>query len=189
MLGRIETPSLYFSRIGNTGSRRRFSFVPDGRSRPSWTQLQCLVANEQSPGLLSLQLRSPRFSNYGCQPGPRRILSDFEVLTTVRTSSWENRPNGSRNPQVLCSKGFANVERREYCYEEGCARGVSNTLRLPGKESIVTKRVALGEIRGEWHSRKDNLLLANCLVQSHTFNIDPNLPHEVGMFVAHRILK
>ena len=140
MLGRIETPSLYFSRIGNTGSRRRFSFVPDGRSRPSWTQLQCLVANEQSPGLLSLQLRSPRFSNYGCQPGPRRILSDFEVLTTVRTSSWENRPNGSRNPQVLCSKGFANVERREYCYEEGCARGA----KIPGSERatilVNTKR-------------------------------------------------
>lgn len=136
MLGRIETPSLYFSRIGNTGSRRRFSFVPDGRSRPSWTQLQCLVANEQSPGLLSLQLRSPRFSNYGCQPGPRRILSDFEVLTTVRTSSWENRPNGSRNPQVLCSKGFANVERREYCYEEGCARGAFVRAR-----TLATKRL------------------------------------------------
>ena len=42
-------------------------------------------------------------------------------------------------------------------------------------------------IRGEWHSRKDNLLLANCLSQTHAYNIDPNLPHEVGMFVGHRM--
>jgi len=46
----------------------------------------------------------------------------------------------------------------------------------------------IGWIRGEWHSRKDNLLLANLLSQTHVFNIDPNYPHSVGMFVAHRIL-
>jgi len=46
----------------------------------------------------------------------------------------------------------------------------------------------IGWIRGEWHSRKDNLLLANCLCQTHLYNIDPNLPHEVGMFVGHRML-
>ncbi len=124
MLGRIETPSLYFSRIGNTGSRRRFSFVPDGRSRPSWTQLQCLVANEQSPGLLSLQLRSPRFSNYGCQPGPRQILSDFEVLTTVRTSSEKTDRTGLEIRKSFAAKG----------------------LRMSSAESIVTKRVALAEL-------------------------------------------
>jgi FkbM family methyltransferase len=45
----------------------------------------------------------------------------------------------------------------------------------------------IGWIRGEWHSRKDNLLLANLLSQTHVFNIDPNYPHSVGMFVAHRI--
>ena len=47
----------------------------------------------------------------------------------------------------------------------------------------------IGWIRGEWHSRKDNLLLANLLGQTHVFNIDPNFPHSVGMFVAHRILR
>jgi hypothetical protein len=47
----------------------------------------------------------------------------------------------------------------------------------------------IGWIRGEWHSRKDNLLLANLLSQTHVFNIDPNYPHSVGMFVAHRVLK
>jgi hypothetical protein len=43
--------------------------------------------------------------------------------------------------------------------------------------------------RNLWHSRKDNLLLANLLGQTHVFNIDPNFPHSVGMFVAHRILR
>jgi FkbM family methyltransferase len=46
----------------------------------------------------------------------------------------------------------------------------------------------IGWIRGEWHSRKDNLLLANLLSQTHVFNIDPNYPHEVGMFVGHRAI-
>jgi hypothetical protein len=46
----------------------------------------------------------------------------------------------------------------------------------------------IGWIRGEWHSRKDNLLLANLLGQTHVFNIDPNYPHSVGMFVAHRVV-
>jgi hypothetical protein len=44
----------------------------------------------------------------------------------------------------------------------------------------------IGLFRGEWHSRKDNLLLANCLGQTHSYNIDPNLPQELGMFVGHR---
>ncbi|MEY4565071.1 MAG: hypothetical protein RLY14_41 [Planctomycetota bacterium] len=69
-------------------------------------------------------------------------------------------------------------------------------LDCEGAEYLIVSELSalglmnrIGWIRGEWHSRKDNLQLANCLVQSHTFNIDPNLPHEVGMFVAHRILK
>lgn len=45
----------------------------------------------------------------------------------------------------------------------------------------------IGWIRGEWHSRKDNLMLAGFLSQTHIFNIDPNHPNSVGMFVAHRI--
>jgi FkbM family methyltransferase len=45
----------------------------------------------------------------------------------------------------------------------------------------------IGWIRGEWHSRKYNLLLANSLSPTHVFNIDTNYPHSVGMFVAHRI--
>lgn len=45
----------------------------------------------------------------------------------------------------------------------------------------------IGWIRGEWHSRKDNLRLGNLLGQTYVFNINPNLPHLVGMFVAHWI--
>jgi hypothetical protein len=46
----------------------------------------------------------------------------------------------------------------------------------------------IGWLRSECHSRKDNLLLAKPLGQTHVFNIDPNYPHSVGMFVAHRII-
>jgi hypothetical protein len=45
----------------------------------------------------------------------------------------------------------------------------------------------IGWFRGEWHSRKDNLLLANPLSQTHVFNIDPNLPYELEIFVGHRV--
>jgi hypothetical protein len=44
----------------------------------------------------------------------------------------------------------------------------------------------IGWIRGERHSRKGNLLLANSLGKTNAYNIDPNHPHQVGMFVAHR---
>jgi hypothetical protein len=43
-------------------------------------------------------------------------------------------------------------------------------------------------IRGEWHNRKDNLLLANLPSQTHIFNTDPNYPQAVGMFVVHRAI-
>ncbi len=62
-----------------------------------------------------------------------------------------------------------------------------------GEYLIISELSALGHmdrvgwIRGEWHSRKDNLLLANFLGQTHAFNIDPNPLHSVGMFVAHRM--
>jgi hypothetical protein len=67
-------------------------------------------------------------------------------------------------------------------------------LDCEGAEYLIISELAalglmdrIGWIRGEWHSRKDNLLLANFLSQTHVFNIDPNYPHSVGMFVAHRI--
>jgi len=45
----------------------------------------------------------------------------------------------------------------------------------------------VGWLRSECHSRKDNLLLANPLSQTHVFNIDPNLPDELEIFVGHRV--
>jgi len=67
-------------------------------------------------------------------------------------------------------------------------------LDCEGAEYLIVSELSalglmdrIGWIRGEWHSRKDNLLLANLLGQTHVFNIDPNYPHSVGMFVAHRV--
>jgi hypothetical protein len=45
----------------------------------------------------------------------------------------------------------------------------------------------IGWLRSECHSRKDNLLLAKPLGQTHVFNIDPNLPYELEIFVGHRV--
>jgi hypothetical protein len=66
-------------------------------------------------------------------------------------------------------------------------------LAWEGAEYLVISELSarglmdrIGWIRGEWHSRKDNLLLANLFGQPHVFNIDPNYPHAVGMFVTHR---
>lgn len=44
----------------------------------------------------------------------------------------------------------------------------------------------IGWIRGEWHSRPHNPLLEEALATTHVLHIDPNDPHEVGLFVAHR---
>jgi hypothetical protein len=46
---------------------------------------------------------------------------------------------------------------------------------------------SIGWIRGEWHYRKQNPVLASALARTHAFNIDLNLPHEVGLFIAHRL--
>jgi FkbM family methyltransferase len=66
-------------------------------------------------------------------------------------------------------------------------------LDCEGAEYVVIPELSalglmdhIGWIRGEWHCRKQNLLLANILQQTHAFHIDPNPSHEVGMFVAHR---
>jgi FkbM family methyltransferase len=46
---------------------------------------------------------------------------------------------------------------------------------------------SIGWIRGEWHCRRQNPILSSALARTHAFNIDPNLPHEVGLFIAHRL--
>jgi hypothetical protein len=40
----------------------------------------------------------------------------------------------------------------------------------------------------KWLCRKDKLPLAKLISQPFPLNIDPNYPHTVGMFVAHRII-
>jgi hypothetical protein len=68
----------------------------------------------------------------------------------------------------------------------GCIK--TNQCLIISELSALGLMDRIGWFRGEWHSRKDNLLLANPLGQTHVFNIDPNYPHSVGMFVAHRII-
>jgi FkbM family methyltransferase len=67
-------------------------------------------------------------------------------------------------------------------------------LDCEGAEYLVVPELSalglmsqVGWIRGEWHSRKDNALLAAFLAQTHAYNIDPNVPHDVGLFIAHRL--
>jgi hypothetical protein len=44
----------------------------------------------------------------------------------------------------------------------------------------------VGWIRGEWHGRRHKQRLANALDATHVHHIDPNPPHECGLFVSHR---
>ena len=44
----------------------------------------------------------------------------------------------------------------------------------------------VGWLRGEWHSRNHNPILAPAFQPTHAFNIDPNEPHDVGLFNGHR---
>lgn len=44
----------------------------------------------------------------------------------------------------------------------------------------------VGWIRGEWHSRHHNDRLRESLRSTHTYNIDDNEGHHVGLFIAHR---
>lgn len=41
-------------------------------------------------------------------------------------------------------------------------------------------------VRGEWHNKSSNPTLEHALCNTHTYHIDPNIPHSVGLFIAHR---
>lgn len=79
------------------------------------------------------------------------------------------------------------------CVEFGISEVDLLKLDCEGAEYVTVPELSrlgllryVGWIRGEWHSRKDNSLLASALEVSHAFNIDPNQPHDVGLFVGHR---
>ena len=44
----------------------------------------------------------------------------------------------------------------------------------------------VGWIRGEWHGRRHKARVADALAKTHVYHIDPNPPHQCGLFVAHR---
>jgi FkbM family methyltransferase len=46
----------------------------------------------------------------------------------------------------------------------------------------------VGWIRGEWHGRRHKQRIAELLAATHIAHVDPNPPHECGLFVGHRIL-
>lgn len=66
-------------------------------------------------------------------------------------------------------------------------------LDCEGAEYVILESLSenshlpqVGWIRGEWHSRRHRERLAKALANSHMYHIDPNPPHECGMFIAHR---
>jgi FkbM family methyltransferase len=78
---------------------------------------------------------------------------------------------------------------------EACGIHEVDLLKLDceGAEYVILSELAklgllssIGWIRGEWHSRKNNIVLASALAPTHDFHIDANQPHEVGLFIAHR---
>jgi FkbM family methyltransferase len=44
----------------------------------------------------------------------------------------------------------------------------------------------VGWIRGEWHGRRHKQRLAKALAVTHVYHVDPNPPHQCGLFIGHR---
>ena len=138
------------------------------------TLINAAITRESGRCILSSPVSHSRVSEY--VPGVWESLqprhSDFGLQVDAITPSdlW----------QMLADVGIDEVDLLK--------------LDCEGAEYLIVSEFSasgtmdrIGWIRGEWHSRKDNVLLGNCLGQTHAYNIDPNLPHEVGMFVGHRI--
>lgn len=106
---------------------------------------------------------------------------------------WESlqpryRDFGIEVPSITVKHLWANI------VEWGISEVDLMKLDCEGAEYLVIPELTalglmsrVGWLRGEWHSRKDNALLEAFLVQTHAYNIDPNLPHDVGLFIAHRL--
>ena len=149
---------------------RNTSHIP----KANLTLINAAIAKESGRCMLSSPVSHSRVSEY--VPGiwenlqPRHSNFGLQVDALSPKDLW----------QILADIGINEVDLLK--------------LDCEGAEYLIVSEFSalgimdrIGWIRGEWHSRKDNLLLANLLSQTHVFNIDPNLPHEVGMFVAHRV--
>ena len=150
---------------------RNTSHIPKG----NLTLINAAITKESGRCTLSSPVSHSRVSEY--VPGiwenlqPRHSDFGLQVDALSPKDLW----------QILADVGIDEVDLLK--------------LDCEGAEYLIISELSalglmdrIGWIRGEWHSRKDNLLLANCLCQTHLYNIDPNLPHEVGMFVGHRML-
>lgn len=58
-------------------------------------------------------------------------------------------------------------------------------LILPGLARMGLMN-QIGWIRGEWHDWDSNALIGQSLSGTHVYHIDPNQPHDVGLFIGHR---
>ncbi|HMO86382.1 MAG TPA: FkbM family methyltransferase [Lacipirellulaceae bacterium] len=63
---------------------------------------------------------------------------------------------------------------------EGAEYTIMESLSANGHLSHV------GWIRGEWHGRRHKHRLAQALAATHVYHVDPNPPHQCGLFIAHR---
>jgi hypothetical protein len=66
-------------------------------------------------------------------------------------------------------------------------------LDCEGAEYVTLESLAaaghldrVGWIRGEWHGRRHRQRIADSLAATHVFHVDPNPPHNCGLFIAHR---
>jgi FkbM family methyltransferase len=66
-------------------------------------------------------------------------------------------------------------------------------LDCEGAEYVILESLAdhhrlsqVGWIRGEWHGRPHRKRLIDALGATHVAHVDPNPPHECGLFIAHR---
>lgn len=127
--------------------------------------------------------------------GGQTLLASFVSHSRVgeyAADVWdtlESRPDafGIRVPAVTPSKLWEQIQT--FGIEEidllklDCEGG--EYVLLPDWNAMgFLQRV--GWIRGEWHHRRANESLAAALEPTHAFHIDPNEPHDVGLFVGHR---
>jgi len=102
--------------------------------------------------------------------------------------------SGLKSANPSCGEVFVPRELWGTVIEWGVEEIDLLKLDCEGAEYLVIPELSalelmsrVGWIRGEWHCRKQNPILASTLVRTHASNIDVNLPHDVGLFIAHRL--
>ncbi len=80
--------------------------------------------------------------------------------------------------QRLVEFGLAEIDLMKLdC--EGAEYTILDSLAESGRLPQV------GWIRGEWHGRRHKQRLSKALADTHVSHVDPNPPHNCGLFIAH----